>query len=422
VSRQAALAAASALLVLAPACGASKEARPSDGLFAGARIAVDRDGSLVVAGIRSVPRGQTACGRGGGGRDFVVVRLGAAGDRKRVDTVPEEAMGGCASQAGDLLFQPRRRGTIVSGWAYYRSADVEDDNSAQVPVIARIGSGGLDRSFGDNGVIGTGEPSSDLAGLPDGSIVSGAGTRYDASGSDDPAFRLQAPADGLVAWVPGKGLVVATLRAYTRLVLYGSRADGTRDPRFGSDGTATATVWPEPADFGQLHGLVATTRGTYVLAEVMPHTPNDRLTIYALYRFRRNGRPDARFGARGRVLLREPRPHGLIEVNAVVAEPDGSAIVFGETLAAGARWSATAVRYDARGRRDRTWGRDGIADVPFVRGSLEHVDGGAAATRDGGLVGVVSAARRPTLVFRLTRRGRLDASFGRGGKVVIPRA
>jgi hypothetical protein len=411
-------------LALAPACGGAsrKEARPAHGRFAGARVAVAPDGSLVVAGIRSVARRQTACGRKGGGRDLVVVRLSSTGARTNVASVTKEAMGGCANEPGAVLLQPGGRGVIVSEWAYYRSSDVEDDNSAQVPVIARLRGDRLDRSFGDNGVIGTGQPSSDLAALPDGSLVSGAGTRYDANGTEDPDFRLPGPSDGVVAAVPGGGLVLVALRAYTRLVLYGYRREGVRDLRFGSRGAATTTVWPEPADFGQLDGLAATRHGTYVLTEVMPHTPNDRLTIYMLYRFRRDGRLDARFGTHGRVVLRQTRPHGLIDANAVVVESDGSSVIFGETLAPGARWSATAIRFDADGRRDRAWGRGGIVQVPFARGDLEHVEGGAAVARDGRLVGVVSADAQPTLVFRLTRRGRLDPSFRHSGRLILRRA
>ena len=66
------------------------------------------------------------------------------------------------------------------------------------------------------------------------------------------------------------------------------------------------------------------------------------------------------------------------------------------------------LQYTRRGRRDRRFGTNGRASLPFAPEALEVL-------RNGDVVGAAGTANRLARVFRLTTRGRLRASFGAGG-------
>jgi hypothetical protein len=76
--------------------------------------------------------------------------------------------------------------------------------------------------------------------------------------------------------------------------------------------------------------------------------------------------------------------------------------------------------------RDGSWdksfgGRDGIVPVPFD--ASEQVGWAVLPDSEGRVVGVarlVIAAQKRTAVFRLTRDGSLDTTFGSSGRLILP--
>ena len=127
---------------------------------------------------------------------------------------------------------------------------------------------------------------------------------------------------------------------------------------------------------------------------------------FGLMRFTRSGRVDARFGRNGRVATAFGTK-GASAAAAVALERNGKLVVAG-----GVRGAGFAVgRYTARGRLDRTFGRGGkvttaFRGYPTAKGVAVQPDGKPVVVGWGGLA-------------RYTARGRLDPSFGRGGKIAV---
>jgi uncharacterized delta-60 repeat protein len=104
---------------------------------------------------------------------------------------------------------------------------------------------------------------------------------------------------------------------------------------------------------------------------------------------------------------------------ALAVQPDGKIVAVGRSADHG--WRFALARYTANGRLDPSFGRGGRTRTAF--GS--HGQSGAAALaiqRDGRLVAAgwtrVSALEQVIALGRYTDRGRLDPGFGTGGKVV----
>jgi hypothetical protein len=108
---------------------------------------------------------------------------------------------------------------------------------------------------------------------------------------------------------------------------------------------------------------------------------------------------------------------------AIVTQPDGKTVAAGE-LDRDPRRKAFAARVLPSGRPDPSFGKEGVVllDIGHTNENI-YSDAKAAMTvlRDGKVVLAASIRGRPTHVFRLDRRGRLDAAFGQGGKIVLPR-
>jgi uncharacterized delta-60 repeat protein len=119
----------------------------------------------------------------------------------------------------------------------------------------------------------------------------------------------------------------------------------------------------------------------------------------------RAGALDPTFGRGGRVLADLPDPSAMAEVR-------GGKLV---TVSGG-----IVMRFTRAGRLDRAFG--GRGQTVVRRRGLDLVLGAIAVQRDGRMVLAGSARRGQApsgiAVVRLTRRGRLDRSFGRGGVTV----
>jgi uncharacterized delta-60 repeat protein len=230
------------------------------------------------------------------------------------------------------------------------------------------------------------------------------------AGDLDPAFDggkvVTAFADGAAA----NG--VATHRG--RIVVVGATGDLFAVARYLRDGTLDATFGGNGKVITDFRGPLATARAVDVQADgkIVVVGDADNFRRFAVARYRKNGTLDTTFGGDGKVTTRI-WPGGNA-ARAVAIASNGRIVVAGQT--SGPEGSAIAVvRYLPDGSLDASFGRHGKVTTQF-RGS------GAAygvAVTHGGKVTVVGEAAVPA-GFRLARYltdGRLDATFGRGGKV-----
>lgn len=112
--------------------------------------------------------------------------------------------------------------------------------------------------------------------------------------------------------------------------------------------------------------------------------------------------------------------------NAVVLQPDGKIVAAGgvSPLAGGGRWDFAAVRFDASGTLDPTFGGDGIVTTPIGPGTNTDYAWSAALQPDGKIIlagqanmGAGAGGVNFALV-RYNRDGTLDVSFGGGTGIV----
>lgn len=150
--------------------------------------------------------------------------------------------------------------------------------------------------------------------------------------------------------------------------------------------------------------------GRIVTISNPPKTPNGKDYDFAIRRTLADGRPDPAFGSNGMVVT---DLGGADTVDALAIGREGSILVGGATAASRTRDFAIA-RYSTGGVLDPTFGSAGV-----ITTDLGGDDSAAwiAERPDGKLVVVGTSDGRIALV-QLGRDGRLDESFGSGGKVV----
>lgn len=249
-------------------------------------------------------------------------------------------------------------------------------------ALARLTpSGRLDPTFGDAGKVVT-----DL-------------------GANDYAFDLAIQDDG--------GIVVVGERQATatdRMVVQRYRPNGTLDPDFGEGGTVLTGFGRR---FQSANAVAIAPAGRIV---VVGSTSNGITSRSAIARYLPDGRLDRAFGSDGRVTT-DVSSSGE-QFTDVVVQPDGRIVAAG--------WAELslvpafdAVRYTTGGERDPTFHDDGIVRVDVSPGSDKAF--GLALQPNGKLVlaGAAAAGGRDEWgLVRLGQRGRLDPTFGIGGKVV----
>jgi uncharacterized delta-60 repeat protein len=105
--------------------------------------------------------------------------------------------------------------------------------------------------------------------------------------------------------------------------------------------------------------------------------------------------------------------------NAISLQSDGKVIAAGQFQSSGGDYDALAVRYNADGSLDQSFGVGGRFILP-VPNSYENI-GAVAIQADGNIVlgGSISAAGAYAFVVRVTSDGRPDPRFNRYGSVII---
>jgi uncharacterized delta-60 repeat protein len=259
-------------------------------------------------------------------------------------------------------FAPLAEGKLLAGG----TADVGVEN---VPVLIRYAAdGSLDRSFG-NGA---------------GYVVVDEGGTAGGFAFDSGQVLMSTPGD-----YPRNRLL--RLRA----------ADGARDPAFGSGGGLLLPKRMFVEDLG-----FAEDGGAIVLgARDVAGDPRPGVVL----RYRPNGRPERGFGQNGRVELQTPAGRE-VRASALAAAGGGRILVGGVS-----RNRFALARLLPDGRRDPRFGSGGWA---LARG--DRTAKSVTLSRRGShiyLAGVVGDGKRlRAVLLRFDARGRLDPGFGRNGR------
>jgi uncharacterized delta-60 repeat protein len=182
-------------------------------------------------------------------------------------------------------------------------------------------------------------------------------------------------------------------------------AAGTLDRSFGTGGKVLANLGARSDSWARAAAVQPD--GKIVAAGAMG--PRGRGGRFALVRFTRGGKLDPSFGKKGKVLTRDG------QAGAVAIQPDG------KVVAAGYRGNGFALtRLTARGSLDRTFGSGGSVATGFGSGSNAFATA-LAIQSDGKLVVAGPKfinGRTDAALARYSSNGRLDPSFGMGGRVV----
>jgi uncharacterized delta-60 repeat protein len=247
----------------------------------------------------------------------------------------------------------------------------------QPAVVRLLADGSLDASFGSGGIAELGADRDILATRPttaqgaDGTVVAAVPARYEAP------------------------------TAPTAIAVHRLLPDGSPDTSFGEGGVATVDVGSDPSVVG---AAVADDGGIVVVGGGR----SGSFPAITAFRLRHSGALDDSFGDHG--VTRAPASLGESHANAATVAADGSIIVAGDLL----RGVGGLVRFSPSGAADKSFGGDGIAEVPL---ELSEALGVTTAPH-GRLVAVGTVTFGDTadaLVSRFTSRGRADRAFGTGG-------
>lgn len=190
--------------------------------------------------------------------------------------------------------------------------------------------------------------------------------------------------------------------------------DGSLDSSFGDGGKVTTDF--TTGDEG--HALVIQPDGKIVVA-------GQSLANYALARYRPDGSLDPSFGSDGRVLSSIEGDQGQLGgASALALQRDGKLVAVGGVYL-DSRHQFGAIRFNADGSLDKSFGSDGIAHAVVGSGPWNHPNA-VAVQGDGKIVaagvGWDTNGNDNWGVARWNRDGTLDQTFGQGGVVVTKSA
>jgi len=207
----------------------------------------------------------------------------------------------------------------------------------------------------------------------------------------------------------------------------GQAADRT-DRSFGGDGFVKDWVGPvvDPGPLGPNIWDLAEHRGGFVgsLADLSAEQE-----YFGAVRYRRNGSIDRGFGRNGFTRPIERSRFGRTQAQGIAVQRDGEIVVVGWRHKPSAPAAPLLVRYRRDGSFDRSFGRRGIVTQKpnFRRGGdvLHDVaiepSGRIVAVGARGEHGFGQSNGHPSgLVVAYRPDGRVDRSFGKGGRVLFP--
>jgi uncharacterized delta-60 repeat protein len=373
-------------------------------------------------------------------------------------TLPLPSIPGGFLRAADLAIQKDGRILLLGTSQSFAPLQLGDAHLVRLDK-----NGAMDRTFDGDGVVttdfdGRGQVLRALALQSDGKILVG-GTdsdpgrfdnlfdflliRYTKSGTLDPTFGagkgyvlldrgliddLQAVAVQKDKKIVAAGWTIG-FDGLTSLAVVRFLADGRPDPDFGPqhDGVVTARIDDkETLGFGiaiQSDGKIVVTGQAGLLVGATGAAEATDGAFFAA-RFLSDGRPDTSFDTDGAVRLSETGSLGW--AGDVKLQKDGKILLGGNIFnATGSKASVGIYRLDASGKRDKTWGKNGLAKVDFTPGP--DVGGGMALGANGKLIVIGTANRNPLgtnreadipqlAIARLLTNGKPDQTFGVKGK------
>lgn len=228
-------------------------------------------------------------------------------------------------------------------------------------------------------------------------------------GGDESGMALQA--DGKIVMVGGR---------FLDFVLARFNADGSPDTSFGRGGSVTTDI---AGGFAQERArAVAIQRDGKIVVAGESSLPSGDLAV-ALVRYNTDGTLDATFGSAG--IAFEQGARGRAWDAAILS--DGRIVVAGDAFVENSTTDFgdfLLARYTANGTLDLSFGSGGsvVTDInartDLARNLVVQPNGALVVSGDPPGTGPT----RRTGVARYTANGALDASFGTGGKLEIPRA
>jgi uncharacterized delta-60 repeat protein len=226
------------------------------------------------------------------------------------------------------------------------------------------------------------------------------------SKSETRAVSVALQADGKVVLAGEVGSSFALAR-YT--------ARGGLDPSFGRSGKVV-THFGSRGNVSQAGAVAVQPNGKLVAVGSWYGNPINGPGRFALARYTSRGRLDPSFGQGGKVLT-SFGPRSEAGASALLIQRDGKLVVVGTRLANG-NFAVALARYHADGTLDRSFGRSGRV----VTKLLEYgANTGAAVLQRDGKVVVNANDQVRSYLARYTVDGKLDSSFGVGGKAVASR-
>lgn len=197
-------------------------------------------------------------------------------------------------------------------------------------------------------------------------------------------------------------------------------ADGSLDRSYGDGGKVFTTLIDE-YDYSSIHALVQRPDGK-LLAAGPARNPENGRPAFGLVRYTNAGKLDTSFGDGGKVTTRvtlNPGYNIADEAEAMAVAPDGKILVAGS--AGGFPSDFGLVRYLPNGRLDESFGDGGrvITDFGYddkAQALAIQPDGKIVVAGHGSLQGK-SVEDIDFALARYNADGTLDTSFGTGGKV-----
>jgi uncharacterized delta-60 repeat protein len=181
-----------------------------------------------------------------------------------------------------------------------------------------------------------------------------------------------------------------------------------------------SSVARAPSSIDRAYAVAPERDGKVVVAGVSGNRREGRRRM-ALARYTARGRLDRSFGVGGKALTSFGAGNNS-EARAVAIQADGKIVLAGSLQPSNGRVGFALARYTKRGRLDPSFGQGGKVVTRFDAGRGGSEAGALAIQPDCKIVAVGSWYRSPIngpvrfALARYTSRGRLDPSFGQGGK------
>lgn len=182
---------------------------------------------------------------------------------------------------------------------------------------------------------------------------------------------------------------------------------GSLDPAFGHGGVVLTNLNAGASGAAlQANGDIVVA-GTFGLARYLP-----------------NGTLDTSFGVRGQAQLPPVGGLGPAGRPALAVQPDGKYVWAGETTGSGGSAGAfAAVRFNANGTVDQTFGVGGTATTAFGNSNVQGADTvlvqpDGKILLGGEVLPNINHAPADGALARFNANGTLDQSFGSGGQVL----